>query len=258
MKTASMIKLIGILSILFGVSGIFHSLAHIFIIEMAEVDMSNFSPRVQQLISILGYSGTLVYSLYLAAGIFFLVKKSFSVNMMNLALAVSMLFVLIPLCIINKSDASGYLFDYRISLSNLLSPAIDFALLIGVWYVRKSYFKEPDKTVVPTFLTPARLRVLSILGLICLSIPLTMFGLWQYAYNQADNQLERVAVFKGFFPSFLHERYDIANISLVSCLLAIILSSVSLKLKDTQWKTMNLVCLILASALFLLNLFQMM
>jgi uncharacterized membrane protein len=258
MKTSGLIKLIGILCIIFGISGLTESIAHINIIEMAESEISEFSPKVQSLVTILGYVGILVYVLYLVAGVFFLIKKTFSLNMIYIALISSILFVFIPLVIINKGDSSGYLFDYRLSLSNLLSPALDIALLIGVSIISKNYYKKPDELVESKILTLACLKFLTFLGLLCFSIPISIFGLWLYVSNLANNQFDRVTILRSYFPYFLRGRYDTAYISLAFCLLAIILSSISLKLTGYLWKTLNIFILVFGCLLMLLNLFQMM
>ncbi len=258
MKTSGWIKLVGILCIISGIFGLMESIAHIDIIETEEAKISEFSPKVQSLVTILGYVGVLVHLLYLMAGVFFLIKKTFSLNMMYIALIISILFLIIPLIIINKSDSSGYLFDYRLSLSNLISPALNMALLIGVKVISKNYYNKPEELKESKILTSRVLKILTYLGLVCFFIPLSILGLWIYAFDLEDNQTDRVAIFNSYFPNFLHGRYDTTYLSLAFCLLSIVLSSVSLKLSGKLWKAMNIVILVFAIMLLLLNLFGLM
>lgn len=266
MRTSTWIKLIGILCIVFGVFGIWDSLSLISIVEMVPLmtteETFELSPKAQSLLTGLGYLGILVYTFYLMAGIFFLLKKTFSLNMMYIALLVSVLFKIIPLIIINESLGRGlddFLFNYRIDLfSNLLSPALDMALLIGIKVIGKNYYKTPEAIQKAKIFTPKLLKILTFLGLLCLSIPLSLQGLWIYAFNQAANQADRVAIFNSYLPEFQLGRYTPTFLGAAFCLLAIILSSVSLKLSGKLWKSFNIVTLVVSSLLLLLHLFQLM
>ena len=266
MRTSAWIKLIGILCIVFGVFAIWDSVSLISIVEMVPLmtteETFELSPKAQSLLTGLGYLGILVYTFYLMAGIFFLLKKTFSLNMMYIALLVSVLFKIIPLIIINESLGRGlddFLFNYRIDLfSNLLSPALDMALLIGIKVIGKNYYKTPEAIQKAKIFTPKLLKILTFLGLLCFSIPLSLQGLWIYAFNQADNRSDSVAIVHSYLPEFLHGRYITTYLALAFCLLAIILSSISLKLSGILWKTLNIIILIISSLLLLLHLFQMM
>ncbi|MDP2176221.1 MAG: hypothetical protein Q8K70_09975 [Bacteroidota bacterium] len=258
MQVSRWIKPIGILCIIFGIFGLTENFAKIILIEVIESKKINPSINIQSHDIIIAYIGIGVYFIYLVSSIFFLLKKSFSLRMIYITLIISILYIVIPLLIINKSDPSGFLFDYRLNFSNLLSPAIDIALLFGIVIISKNYYKKPDEFIESKILTPFRLKILTFIGLLCFSIPLSIFILWQYAYNMGDNQFNRVEIFKSYFPNFLQERYDTAYLSLAFCLLSIILSSLSLKLSGYLWKTLNIIILVLAILLMLLNLFQMM
>ncbi len=266
MKTSAWIKLIGILCIVFGVYGIWDSISQISIVEMIPLmtteETFELSPKVQSLLTRLGYLGILVYTFYLIAGIFFLLKKTFSLNIIYIALIVSVLFNIIPLIIINESLGRGpndFLFNYRIDLfSNMLSPALDMALLIGVRVIGKNYYNTPEAIEEAKIFSPKLLKILTFLGLLCFSIPLSLQGLWKYAFNQASNQADRVAIIESYVPEFLHGRYTVTFLGAAFCLLAIILSSVSLKLSGILWKSFNIVILVLSSLLLMLYLFQMM
>lgn len=107
-------------------------------------------------------------------------------------------------------------------------------------------------------LTQRLLKILTFLGLLCLSIPLLILGLWIHAFDLGASQTTRVAIFNNYFPDFLHGRYNTSYLSLIFCLLTIIFGSISLKLKGILWKTLNLFILIFGSLLLLLNLWGMM
>ena len=107
-------------------------------------------------------------------------------------------------------------------------------------------------------LTPKILKILTFTGLFCLSIPLSLCGLWIHAFNLGDNQPARVAIFNTYLPDFLHGRFDTTFLSIAFCVLAIILSSISLTLSGKLWKILNIIILVLSILLLLLNLFSMM
>lgn len=103
-----------------------------------------------------------------------------------------------------------------------------------------------------------QLKVLTLVGLICLLIPLTIYCLWIYVFDLGSTQTERVAIFKDYFPDFLNGRWDITYLGIAFCVLAIIFSGISLKLPRKFWKSLNILILVLSSLLLLLNLFSMM
>ena len=45
-------------------------------------------------------------------------------------------------------------------------------------------------------------KILTLLSLICLLIPSSVFALWIYVFDLGTTQAERVAVFKNYFPIF--------------------------------------------------------
>jgi hypothetical protein len=106
--------------------------------------------------------------------------------------------------------------------------------------------------------THRRLKTLSVAELICIFVPILIFGLWIHAANLGTTQIERVAIFKSYFPDFLGGRWDITFLSIVYCISAVILSSISLKLSGKLWKTLNVIILTISALLLFLNLFSMM
>ena len=102
------------------------------------------------------------------------------------------------------------------------------------------------------------LKIATLVSLICLLIPLIIYGLWIYAFNFGTTQVERVTIFKDYFPDFLNGRWDMTFLGIAFCVLAIILSSICLKMSGKIWKVLNGIILIFSSLILLLNLFSMM
>jgi len=251
MKTSNWIKLIGILCIVFGSLGIIENISSFFTPQWVKDTWPEISTDRLKWMELLAYFGFFVNTIYLMAGVFFLQRKPISLNLMYGALTISILFVVIPLLLVKP---------YDLLLFVLIGPFIDLALLIGVYRIRKYYYESPNEVVKPfgeITLTSPLLKLLSFAGLICISIPVLILGLWIHAFNSGTNQLERVAIFNGYFPGFLSGRNTI-YLSLAFCILAIILSSICLKLSRKLWKTLNITILIIGFLLLLLNLFQLM
>jgi len=106
--------------------------------------------------------------------------------------------------------------------------------------------------------TPQSLKILTFVGLFCVSIPFSILGLWIHAFNLGTTQIERVEIFNKYFPEFLNRRFDTALLSVAFCILTIILSIISLTLPGKLWKALNIIILVFSILLFLMNLFQMM
>lgn len=104
----------------------------------------------------------------------------------------------------------------------------------------------------------AHLQFISFFGLVCLLLPVAIQALWIYAFNLAATHQERVEIFSSYFPDFFHRSYTLAFVSLAFCILAIILSNVSLHLSGKWWKMINFSTLISSVLLVFLNLYQMM
>ena len=105
---------------------------------------------------------------------------------------------------------------------------------------------------------PRLLKILTLLGLISLSIPLSIQILWIHVFNLGTNQAERVEIFHSYFPAFLHGKFSLIYLTMALGISAIILASFGLKLSGILWKTLNIIILIISSLLLLLNLWQLM
>jgi len=252
MKTSKWIKLIGISCIVFGSLGVINNISSFFMPQWIMDTYPEVPPVRQKWMERLVYIGIVVNAIYLMAGIFFLLKKSYSLILIYGALLISVLYVVIPFLFFIPQGELIFV---------IIGPIIDLYLLIAVYRIRKYYCEGPDE-IVKLFgeinLTPRLLKLLTFLGVLCISIPSLKQGLWIYVSSIADNQSDAVAMLRNYYPECLNAPYVTLYISLAFCLLTIIFSSISLKLSGKLWKTINAIVLIFGSLLFLLNLFQLM
>jgi len=107
-------------------------------------------------------------------------------------------------------------------------------------------------------LTKIPFKILTLLSLISLLIPFSIYALWIYVFNLGTTQAERVAVFKNYFPDFLNGRWSTTLLSIFFLIVAIIFSCNNLKLAKKNWKILNIIILVISSLLLFLNLFSMM
>ncbi|WKD86697.1 hypothetical protein KCTC32516_02073 [Polaribacter huanghezhanensis] len=101
-------------------------------------------------------------------------------------------------------------------------------------------------------------KIFTLLGLISLLIPFSIYGLWIYVIDLGTTQKERVAIFKDYFPDFLNGRWSTTLLSIFFCALSITFSFMSIKSSEKLWKILNNIILISSSLLLLLNLLSMM
>ena len=106
--------------------------------------------------------------------------------------------------------------------------------------------------------TQIKWKIFTLISLICLIIPFSIYSLWIYVFKLGTTQAERVSIFKDYFPDFLDGRWSTTIISIIFSISAVILSNVNLKYLKGIWKFINIVILILSSLLLILNLFSMM
>ncbi len=252
MKTSIWIKLIGISCIVLGSQGIINNISSFFMPQWVTDTWPEIAPDRLKLMERLAYLGVFVNLIYLIAGIFFLRKKPFSLALMYGALTISLLYALIPLLFYKPDDELIFV---------AIGPIIDLYLLIGVYRIGKYYYKGSDEVVYlfgKINLSPLQLKLLTFLGLLCVSIPLLLQGLWIYVRSLADNQADAVALFQSYQPECLQGQYAYLYLSVAFSLLAIIFSSMSLKISEKLWKFLNTITLILGSLMLILSLFQLM
>jgi hypothetical protein len=272
MKTSNWIKLIGIVCIVFGSFGIISGLSELLMQRMIETHPELPEPPAELLRSnLLVYTGILIRTVLLIAGIFFLMKKTFALNLMYIALIISILYGILSLLRLNNNFPIGN------QVFALIDPVFYAALLIGVYSIRKYYYKSPEELAESSegkqkrkTLSPMNLKILSLVGMLCLTVSLSILGLWIYACKSVDRQsingsydyliynTNRVAKFNSYFPEFLQGGYNTVYLSIAFCILAIIFSSIGLKLPWKLWKGLNIIILICSILLLLLNLFMLM
>jgi hypothetical protein len=144
MKTSSWIKLIGILCIVFGALGIINGLSFYVLPEISRMTKekgTELYPYLDRWLVKFAYLTLLANTIYLIAGIFFLRKKSFSLNVMYIALTFSLLCSIVPMLFLSHNSAIPFS-DYKINIFNLVGPFIDVILLIIVYRLAKYYYKE--------------------------------------------------------------------------------------------------------------------
>lgn len=262
MKTSTWIKLIGILCIIFGASGIMNDIASLVFPGMtgiANEKLPEGSPDILRWVLNFRYITLFANLIYLIAGIFFLMKKAFSLKLIYLALTLSILCRIIPMLLLSRYSADPFS-NYEINIFSLIGPFIDISLIILISRLAKHYYKPDDEFIKPFgvyTLTPRLLKLLTFSGLVCVSIPILIQGLWIHAFNSGINQAERLITFNKSLPDFLHGRYSVNYLSIAFCILAIIISSINIKSSGIIWKA-NMIILVFSSLLLLLNLFQMM
>lgn len=107
-------------------------------------------------------------------------------------------------------------------------------------------------------LTSQRTKIITFVGLICLFIPIALIALWIHTFNLGTNQIERVEIYKKYFPDLLQARFSVTLLGIAFCILAIILSSLGIKTQLKLLKVLNIVILVLSCLILMLNLFGMM
>jgi hypothetical protein len=260
MKKSAWILLIGIICIILGARGIINTILPLLLHGMngmQKKELSAVSPDAIGWVLRIPYITIFANVIYLMAGIFFLMKKTFSLKIMYIALTLSILCRIVPMLFLSQYSSIPFS-DFIIFI--LLGPFIDVSLLIIVYRLSKYYYK-PDDEVIKLFgeytLTPRLLKLLTFAGLVCISIPVSIQGLWIYAAHSGTNQVESAAIFHSYFPDFLHGRYAINYLNIAFCILAIVISTINLKSSGRIWKA-NMIILVFSILMLLLNLFQMM
>ena len=105
---------------------------------------------------------------------------------------------------------------------------------------------------------PTKFKVLTFISFLCLTIPFTIYFLWIYVFDIGTTQVERVLIFKSYFPGFLHGRWSTTFVSIIFSAITIFLSITNLKQLKNGYKFINSIMLIFSCILLFLNLFSMM
>jgi len=263
MKTSEWTRLIGILCMIFGANALMNYVALFFLSGGASMLLllgSEGKVAQPEMLKLAHYFGGLVSLLYPLAGWYFLKRRSFSLKLMFAALILSLLYGLVPMLVLNwfspVSNPSAIL-----NVFFLIGPTLDLLLLIMVYRISRYYYEAPDHVVhligIGT-LSAQQLKWTTIAGLLCLLVPVSIFGLWVFVTNKGLPQTESLALFHQYLPEMLRTRFGTAYLSLLCCALAIFFSFMGLKMPEKGWQVMNVVVMIGSVLLFGLNLFTMM
>ena len=172
MKTSNWIKLIGIICIVFGAFGLLSGLSELLMQQWIETHPELPEPPAELLRSnLLVYTGILIRTILLMAGIFFLMKKTFALNLMYIALTISILYGIVSLLLLNNNIRIGN------QVFALIDPVFYAALIIGVYFIREYYYKSPEELAELSkgkqkrnTLSPMNLKILSLVGMLSLTV----------------------------------------------------------------------------------------
>ena len=263
MKTKKWIIIIGVACILFGITGILSNIIGIMLPTL--VDASTRNEQMYQQITLQNsswylYAGLIVNIIYLMAGIFYLLQKAFSKKLMYTALFVSLLFSVVSIFVhyLQAGDSILYWGSY---FSYLVSILIDLIILMGVIKVAKNIVNNNQVIAYETNnnnQTSKYLKISSIAGLVAVSVPVIILGLWIYASSHGTSHQESQAIYKSYFPTFLHQRFYPTYLSMLFGFFTYLLVFQGLKLSSIFWKVLNIMVLIICSLLMMFNLWTMM
>jgi lysylphosphatidylglycerol synthetase-like protein (DUF2156 family) len=99
---------------------------------------------------------------------------------------------------------------------------------------------------------------LSIIGALCLIVPIYLFWLWVHACNLAGDYPKNVALYNSYLPAILKGRYTTSLVGSGFSALAIILNGFGFTRKTKSFKLFSLIVIIIAAVLAFLNLWSMM
>ena len=99
----------------------------------------------------------------------------------------------------------------------------------------------------------------SVAGLVFLLSPCAIWGSWIGTFSSypEKSQAEKVTIFLSHFPSALQNTRVLTVIALVSCILAVVLSTLSLKQSTGILKSIGVLTLIAAAFIGLLSFFTL-
>lgn len=255
--------MIGTLCILFGAQNILSSIMILGVsgsFPWAIFDPSGEPVKTPEWLQFMNYSGMAVSLIYLVAGIFFLLKKSFSIRLMYSALWISIVARLGILVFFAIKSSSGFTWQ-MLNVFFLISPAIDLFFLFGVYRISRFYYTKPDQEIYllgeGTF-SQSALKRLSVSGLMVLLIPLSLFLLWEYVAFKDLGYPESSEEYRRYLPSFLQARFAVNYLGGGCSILAFIFSSMGLRLQEKGWRRLNTTVLILGILFLAINLWSMM
>ncbi|MBK7409557.1 MAG: hypothetical protein IPJ40_16845 [Saprospirales bacterium] len=200
MDNTKWIKPIGIFLILFGVLGFINAFSGFIVLTVASMNEDSKVPAaILQWLGPLSGLGVLVYALYALAGSFLLARKPFALKWIYGALIASILYKILPLFFLSPYSQPPA-FNYGFNWPNFIRPTVDLLFLLGVWRIfrQEALPPKPKQEELVESLTSApelrfserQLKSLSIVGLVCLLVPISIFGLWVYVSSLGKPQAE--------------------------------------------------------------------
>jgi len=152
MKIQNRIKLIGLICIVIGTSGMIWGIFIILmpqIIDITDLTTTEIPPSLQRWNVILTYIGILVNVIYLTAGILFLLKMPTSLRFMYIALVIVIMYQFIPMLFLHQYSAILYFQRYEFSFFHLIGPIFNAVLLVIVNRIGKEYYKPTVDYIEP-------------------------------------------------------------------------------------------------------------
>jgi hypothetical protein len=247
MSAKSWIKLVGILVLFMGLTGLTGNLTLLF----SKLPASHtpeftwhfiYAPKV----------GLLIHLLLLMAGVFFLLRRRFAIPLIYLALVADIFFRIIP---------ALFLSVYHDLFFIMIRPLINLILLIIVTHL-SSYYNDQGKKVeffssALSYLTSRTLKSIIIIGALFLFIPIFIQLLWIHTFSTVESYLAR-DTFYSYFPEYLHGSSWLNYLSVACCLIAIISGLIGMKQTNKTWWKVSTFIMVVGSITLLVNLSQLM
>lgn len=260
MKTLIWIKPIAILTIVLGVFGFWDAVGGILMTTLMGGHTGEFqvSPVIMRWVLPISIAKVLANAGCITGGILLLTKKPFAIKWLYGALIASMLAKIIPLVFLSP-HSSGPMFNYDWNIWNLLRPTIDAILLMGAWRISADFYNPPDELDYVAVehkrrrkrLSPRQLKAISVAGLVCMLIPLSIMSLYFYLSHQDYPREEMHTIYTSYFPAFLQGKYSTSYLGVLASIPGIVFSSMGLTLRGERlWKVLNAVVLALSIVLF--------
>jgi hypothetical protein len=229
----------------------------------AQPGLPELSPVQNNLILGDAIAGLLVNIALVVAGALFISQKPISIKLMYGALIAGLLYRFLPLVLLSRYDAPPLINYDPNNPFNYIGPLIDIGLITGVMYVTKGRDESPGDFVESGMppkkpVNPIVWKTASLGGLLCMLVPLSIYGLW-FSITRLDLTLpEKSALFDSYFPDFLQWRWASSHISVAFSLVGITLSGAGLNLQGKFWKALNIIVLTVCIIAFLFFLFTLM
>lgn len=210
--------------------------------KMHEKDLGEF-PRLLMWKS---YLGIPVHLFLLGAGILFLKRHAYGLNLLIAAILISTIGELIPL------NPFGPIYIY-------------IALLIGAYELKQFYYLSPEDiarmqggTSEDVQLPERNVRSMVIIAYAFLFIPLLLIVLWFYASAQGADFETTKRIYLSFLPEILHAYGRASMVSVVMCLASLFFGIRSLITNKVRYRIFSIAAVAIAALLMLMNVWSLM